>query len=169
MIDTQGKLWGRINIIDLSLMIIVVAALSGFAYIFMGQSPLEQKIQATGEASVTIAIRGARVQDATIFKVNEKVFLTIRNQRYEPVVISAIDMMPRKTVFLNSKDQPVIIEDISSPEIKDIDITFTHGAEVTDEGVIMGGHHMKVGNSVELDAFGYRFNGSIMKVDFKNQ
>lgn len=169
MIDTQGKLWGRINIIDLSLMIIVVAALSGFAYIFMGQSPLEQKIQATGEASVTIAIRGARIQDPSIFKVNEKVFLTIRNQRYEPVIISAINMVPRKTVFLNSKDQPVIVEDISSPEVKDIDVTFSHNAEVTDEGVVMGGHNMKVGNSVELDAFGYRFNGSIMKVDFKNQ
>lgn len=169
MIDTQGKLWGRINIIDLSLMIIVVAALSGFAYIFMGQSPLKQKIQATGEASVTIAIRGARIQDPSIFKVNEKVFLTIRNQRYEPVIISDIAMMPRKTVFLNSKDQPIIIEDISSPELKDIDVTFTHNAEVTDEGIIMGGHHMKVGNSVELDAFGYRFNGSIMKVDFKNK
>ena len=150
-------------------MIIVVAALSGFAYIFMGQSPLKQKIQATGEASVTIAIRGARIQDPSIFKVNEKVFLTIRNQRYEPVIISDIAMMPRKTVFLNSKDQPVIIEDISSPELKDIDVTFTHNAEVTDEGIIMGGHHMKVGNSVELDAFGYRFNGSIMKVDFKNK
>ena len=150
-------------------MIIVVAALSGFAYIFMGQSPLKQKIQATGEASVTIAIRGARIQDPSIFKVNEKVFLTIRNQRYEPVIISDIAMMPRKTVFLNSKDQPIIIEDISSPELKDIDVTFTHNAEVTDEGIIMGGHHMKVGNSVELDAFGYRFNGSIMKVDFKNK
>lgn len=168
MLDTQGKLWGRINIIDLSLVIILVAALSGFVYIAMGQSPLQQKVLATGEASVTIAIRGARVQDPSIFKLNEKVFLTIRNQRYEPVLITGIDVMPRKTVFLNSKDEPVAVEDISSPEVKDIDVTFKHNAEVTDEGVIMGGHYLKVGNSVELDAFGYRFHGSIMKVDFKN-
>lgn len=168
MLDTQGKLWGRINIIDLSLVIILVAALSGFLYIVMGQSPLEKKIQARGEASVTIAIRGARVQDPDIFKVNEKVFLTIRNQRYEPVLVTDINMMPRKTVFLNSKDQPVAVEDISSPEVKDIDVTFKHNAEVTDEGVVMGGHYLKVGNSVELDAFGYRFNGSIMKVEFEN-
>ncbi len=169
MLDTQGKLWGRINIIDLSFVIILVAAMSGFLYIFMGQSPLEKKIQARGKADVVVAIRGARVMDPGIFKLNEKVFLTIRNQRYEPVTVTNIEMRNRAQVFMDAQGKPVAVEDITIPEVKDIDVTFSHEAEVTDEGVVMGGHYLKVGNGVELDAFGYRFHGSIMKVDFQNQ
>ena len=82
MIDANGKLFGRFNIIDLSSLIILVAMLSGVAWMFLGESPLEKKVLAKGDASVLVAIRGARFRDANIFKQGEDVYLTIRNQRY---------------------------------------------------------------------------------------
>lgn len=169
MIDAQGRLGGRINVIDLSFLIIVVAICTGLIWVLMGNSPLEKKITARGEAVVTVAIRGARVQDPAIFKDGEMVFLTIRNQRYEPVMVTSITRKRREIVFLGNDGKPVIIADPSNPEVRDIDLSFSHSAEETAEGIVMGGHHLKVGNSVELDAFGYRFNGSIMKVEFAAQ
>lgn len=169
MIDTQGKVLGRINIIDLSFGIMLVAMIVGLGWVFAGQSPLEKKILARGEASVIVAIRGARVMDPSVLKEGEKVFLTIRNQRYEPVMVTKIDRWSRQLVFLGANDKPVVVNDPTTPEVYDLNLTFTHPAETTEEGVVMGGHHLKVGNTVELDAFGYRFNGSIMKVDFSEQ
>lgn len=169
MLDAQGRLFGRINIIDLSFLIIVLATASGLAWVMSGNSPLEKKITARGTASVMVAIRGARVQDPKIFKEGEMVFITIRNQRYEPVRVTQIVQRPRQVVFLGNDNKPVVLTDPTTPEVIDVDLTFEHPAEDTAEGVVMGGHHMKVGNSVELDAYGYRFNGSIMKVNFAAQ
>ncbi|HEY9841410.1 MAG: DUF4330 domain-containing protein [Candidatus Sericytochromatia bacterium] len=167
MIDSQGKVLGRINIIDLSFLIILAAMAIGLVWMFLGKSPLEKKILAKGEASVVVAIRGARFRDPDIFKKGEDVFLTIRNQRYEPVHVVDYVMNPRQIVFLNHADKPVLVVDPTQPDVRDIDMTFTHPAEETEEGIVMGGHQIKVGATVELDAYGYHFNASIMKVDFK--
>lgn len=169
LIDDHGRLWGRFNIIDLSFGIILLAMLSGLLWVFLGQSPLEKKIQARGEATVVVAVRGARVLDTSVLKEGEQVYLTIRNQRYKPVKVTKIKHWQRKSVFLGSDNQPVVIDDPTSPEVRDVDLTFTLGAQVTNEGIVADGHHLKTGNSVELDAFGYRFNGSIMQVDFAAQ
>lgn len=169
MIDAHGKLFGRFNIIDLSSLIILVAMMSGVAWMFLGESPLEKKVLAKGEASVLVAIRGARFRDPSIFKKGEDVYLTIRNQRYEPVKVLDFKMTPRQIVFLNSENKVVVVEDPTSSDVKDLDLTFSHPAEETAEGIVMGGHQIKVGSTVELDAYGYHFNASIMKVDFKGQ
>jgi len=169
MIDSQGKLFGKVNIIDFSFAIILVAMLAGIGWVAKGNSPLNKVVKARGTAEVTIAIRGVRVLDPSIFKVGEKAFLTIRNQRYAPVEVVKTTMRERKIPLLNSKDQIVALPDPTAPEIKDVDLVFKDQAEVTDEGVVMGGYHLKVGNTVELDAFGYRLNGSIMFVKMNEQ
>lgn len=167
MIDNQGKLFGRINIIDLSLFVILTGIVAGLLWSFLGQSPLEQKILARGQAEVVVAIRGARILDPSILNEDEKVFLTIRNQRYEAVKVTSIKHWQRKALFLGKNDQPVVVDDPTSPEIRDIDLTFVHAAEKTAEGIQMDGHHLKVGNTVEFDAFGYNMRGSIMNVSFQ--
>lgn len=169
MIDTQGRLFGRINIIDFSFVIIIIAMLIGIGWVSQGKTPLNKIIKAKGIAEVTVAIRGVRVVDSSIFKVGEKAFLTIRNQRYAPVEVIKVNIRERKIPFLNSKDQVITVPDPTAQDIKDVDLTFKDQAEVTDEGVIMGGYHLKVGNTVELDAFGYRLNGSIMHVKMIEQ
>lgn len=166
MLDDQGRLFGRLNMIDLSLGIIFVAIVAGFALVKMGYSPINKVIKGQGMAEVNVAIRGARVLDTGIFKVGEKAFLTIRNQRYAPVEVTQLKISNRQTVFLGKNDQLVVKDDPTAPEIKDINMTFREKAEVTDEGIVMGGHHLKVGTSVELDAFNYRLNATIMQVKF---
>lgn len=167
MIDQQGKVFGRVNIIDLSFFIVLVGVLAGLLWVYMGQSPLDKKILARGQAEVTVAIRGARIMDPSILKEHEKVFLTIRNQRYEPVEVTSIKQWQRQVVFLGKDNKPVVFPDPTAPEVRDIDLKFVHAAEKTAEGYDMDGHHLKVGNTVDLDAFGYRMRGSITQVSFQ--
>jgi hypothetical protein len=169
MIDANGKLFGRMNIIDAVLVTVMLAALGGLLWAKAGQSPINNIVKARGSAEVTVAIRGIRAIDPGVFKVGEKAFLTIRNQRYAPVEVTKVDQWQRKITFLNSKDQVMTVPDPTTPEVRDINLTFRDQAELTDEGIVLGGHHVKVGNSVELDAFGYRLNASIMHVQFKEQ
>jgi hypothetical protein len=169
MLDAQGKIFGRLNIIDFSFGIILLAMVAGIGWVSRGHTPLNKIIKARGSAEVTVAIRGVRVLDPSIFKVGEKVFLTIRNQRYAPVTVVKVTRRDRKIPFLDSRDRVIAVPDPTAQEIKDLDLVFSDQAEVTDEGVVMGGYHLKVGNTVELDAFGYRLNGSIMHVKMNEQ
>ena len=166
MIDEKGKIFGRINIIDFSFVIIIFSMVFGIFWVKSGHSPMNKVIQATGTAEVDVAIRGARVLDPTIFKVGEKAFLTIRNQRYAPVEVTKIKYWNRQIVFLGTNNKLVVQDDPTASDIKDINMTFREKAESTEEGIVMGGHHLKVGSSVELDAFSYRLNATIMHVSF---
>lgn len=169
MIDNSGKLAGKINVIDLSFIMIVSIMLFGLVWVALGNSPLHKEILSTGRAEVTVAIRGARALDTSIFKVGEKAFLTIRNSRYDDVDIVKINIQRRHNSYMSPQGKVISIPDPAQPEVYDVDLTFADNAEVLKDGVTMGGYKLKVGNTVELDAFGYRFRGSIMKVDMKGQ
>lgn len=167
MIDQNGRLFGKFNIIDMSFAVIVLAMLVGLVWVLSGQGPLEKQILARGQAEVTVAVRGGRVQDPGIFKEGEDVFLTIRNQRFEKVRVVKVEHFKRQMALMGPDGKPVTVNDPASPDVVDVNITFTHTAEQTPEGIKTGGHHLKVGNTVELDGYDYRFRGSIMSVQFK--
>lgn len=162
MLDEKGKIFGIVNIIDLSFAILLIAMLSGLIWARLGTSPIDKKIIATGKAEFQVAIRGARVKDKDIFKKGEKAFLTIRNQNYQKVEITDIQVKRRQIAFMNPEGKVIVKDDPTTPYLTDIDLTFQQVADLTEEGLVMGGHYLKVGNPIELNSINYRFHGSIM-------
>lgn len=169
LIDEKGRLFGRLNIIDLSLVIIILAVGSGLFWVKRGNTPLDKMILSKGQAEIVVAIRGARVSHPEeVFKSGEPAFVTIRNQRYKKLNVEKAEFWQRKITLMGTDGNPVSIPDPSHPDIIDINLTLSHEAERTEESIVMGGHHLKVGNSIELDAFDYRFRGTIMQVTMED-
>jgi len=168
IIDNKGKLLGLINIIDLSIFIIIAGVIFGYFWVKAGHSGLNKIVKAEGYAEVKIVIRGAKVMDKSVFKKDEKPFITIRNQPYSNVEILDIKMTPRETMFLSKEgNKTVNFQDLSDPYSLDLVFTIKDKALLTDDGIVLGGNKIKVGIPIELEGFKYRLTGSVAEVNFK--
>lgn len=164
ILDRQGRLFGRINLLDLSFAIVVLALVSGIILVRSGRTPLRKVVRAQGPAEVTVLIRGS-VSDLSIFK-KEKAFITIRNQPYAPVDIVDVQAERMKVSLPTPNGKGVqAFPDPSLPWGSNVLITVRDpNALVTDDGIVLGGNKVKVGVQIELETFRYRLAGSIVKV-----
>ena len=164
VIDRQGKLFGTVNLLDLSFGIVVVALLCGILLVRAGRSPLHKIVRAQGPADVTVLIRGS-VSDLSIFK-QEKAFITIRNQPYAAVDVIDVHAERMKVSVPTADGKGVqAYADPSLPWGSNVMLTFRDpNAMATDDGIVLGGNKVKVGVQIELETFAYRLTGSIVKV-----
>lgn len=165
IIDRQGRLFGVVNLLDLSFAILVLALVTGVLLVRGGRTPLRKVVRAQGPAQVTVLIRGS-ISDLDIFK-KEKAFVTIRNQPYAPVDIVDVHA-ERMKVSVPTPDGKGVqaLPDPSLPWGSNVLLTFRDAnAMATDDGIVLGGNKVKVGVQIELETFWYRLTGAIVKVD----
>src|SRR5687767_7620746 len=120
LIDSKGRLFGLVNIIDLSVIIVVLAMAFGFVWVRNTKGVLRQMVKATGPTEVTVVIRGARLQDRSLIKTGDKVFITIRNQPYAPVEVVKVSSDRRKMALMSPKGQVQTIDDPTDPLATDL-------------------------------------------------
>lgn len=167
MIDAQGKLFGRVNVLDLLLLVVVFLSALGVVLARTGNAGVNQVLKGEGMAEVDLFFRGS-IADPTMFKVGEKTFLTIRNQPHASLKIVGVKVTPR-LVTVPAGDGVKAFPDPSEPFGKDVVLTVREKAQFTDDGVIMGGQKIKVGVPIEVEGFKYRLRGSIVDVRIVEQ
>lgn len=168
VIDEKGKLLGKINAIDLFMVIVVLGVLMGLIWSGTGHSSLNKKIAAEGEAEVKIAIRGARVEDMKVFDKYKKAFIIIRNQPFDNVDIVSVKAWRRPLVFyVPDKGKPMKFQNFDDSLSTDVDMVIRSKAQFTTDdppSVVLGGNKVKLGIPIELETTEYKFTGSIIDV-----
>lgn len=164
MIDAQGRLFGRFNLIDLSVAMIAVAMLFGLLWVRAGHSPLDKVVLSEGPTDVTLTIRGARVQDPTVIKAGEKAFITIRNQPYAKVDVVKVDWVRRPYAYVGPGGKVQTMPDPVDPMATDLLVTIRDHGQATEDGIVLGGNKVKIGIPLELEGFSYRLTGTITAV-----
>lgn len=168
VIDEKGKFLGKINAIDLFLVIVVLGVLMGLIWSRTGHSSLNKKVAAEGQAEVKIAIRGARVEDLKVFDKYKKAFVIIRNQPFDNVEIVSVKAWRRPlTFYVPEQKKPMRFENFDDSLSTDVDITIRSNAQFTTDdppSVVLGGNKVKAGIPVELETTEYKFTGSIISV-----
>lgn len=162
MIDAQGKLFGRVNVLDLMLLLVVFAAVLGVGLARTGNAGVNQVLKGEGTAEIDLFFRGS-IADPGMFKVGEKTFITIRNQPHASLSIVGVKVTP-KMVTMPDPSGVKAYPDPSEPFGKDVVLTVRQKAQFTDEAIIMGGQKIKVGVPIEVEGFKYRLRGSIVDV-----
>ena len=164
VLDEKGRLFGVVNLLDLSVAIVVLALVAGVLLVRMGRNPLDKVVVAKGPAEVTVLVRGS-VLDLSIFK-KEKAFITIRNQPYAAVDI--VDFKAeRMSVPVPAPNGKAVtaLPDPTIPWGSNVLLTIRdEHAEATSEGIVLGGNKVKVGVQIELETFQYRLTGAVVKV-----
>lgn len=167
MIDQQGRLFGKVNLLDLVVVVVLVAFLVGAGLARAGKAGVNQQLKGEAMAEFDLFIRGG-VADPGIFKEGEKTFITIRNQPYAALTIRRVRVTPR-TITMPAPGGVKAYPDPSEPYSKDVLLTLREKAQITDDAIVLGGNKVKVGVPIDIEGFKYRLRGSIVDVRLVDQ
>ena len=164
----NGKLFGYINIIDLTIISIILLAIAGLVLVKSGRfSTSANVIKKEAMIEFDVVVRGLKQSTAeNLLKPKEKTFITIRNVPYTALEIVKASVESWKTVMPNPKDpsKAIAVNDPAEPYTYNYLVTLKDKAQVTDDGPVIGGNKIKIGLNVTLEGFKYRLNGFVSDV-----
>ncbi|MDX1976587.1 MAG: DUF4330 domain-containing protein [Pseudanabaenaceae cyanobacterium bins.68] len=168
-IDAQGKLGGKVSIIDLgALVILAIALISILILPGKGSSSIANGGKAQ-TVEVDIMVRGLSVlKPDQLVKPGDKTSIVIRNQPRGEITVKQVSALIPKIPVPQPDGSVKAIADPRLDElyIRDFAITLSANATVTDDGVIFGGDKVKIGTAVDLETQKFLIRGSVMDVRF---
>lgn len=174
ILDSQGRLFGKVNILDLGAGLVILMVIAGI-FLFPGTSgsSVAQLGGQTKPVEVDVMVRGLTVSDPKALlqavQTSGKANVIIRNQPYGQLDVVGLKELPR-TVAVPQPDGSVKAEDDPRPELDytvDMMVTLRGNAQITDDGPVLGNSKVKVGTPMELEGLTYRFNAPVVGVRIK--
>lgn len=163
-IDSRGKLFGLVNVLDALIVTTVMVGVIGVVAVKKGYSSVDRIAQRTGPAEIDFMIR-ATIKDLSMFKVGDKTFITIRNQPYDKVDIVAVQAKRQQTmVTINDGKDIRLVQDPTEPYASEIILTLRDEGMETEDGIVWGGQKLKLGVPIEVEGYKYRLKGSVIDV-----
>ena len=170
MIDSKGRLFGKISILDLGAALVILLVIIGIFFFPSSSGGSIAQVSGTKPMEVDILVRGLSVRDPDAFigqmEEEKKIDIVIRNQPAGQLEIKSIQPLPRTTPVPQPDGSVKALPD-PRPEvvfIKDMIITAGGNAQISDNGPVLGGKKVKIGHPIQLSGSNYDFNGSIMGV-----
>ena len=170
LIDSKGRLFGKVNILDLGAIAVIVLVLIG---IFVVPGPTGTVAQVGNSPSddiqVSLLIRGLTVKNAPEFLQsleNSNVNVIVRNEPAGSLEIKSVTELPNYTVA-NQPDGSV--KAVLDPRpivayLSDMILEMSGKGQMTEDGAILANQKVKIGTALELDGATYNFRGSVIDV-----
>lgn len=174
IIDSQGRLFGKISILDLGAGAIIFFAIAGIL-VFPGTQVTGIAQNNSKPIEIQVLVRGLAIINyeklIESFEENKTIDIVIRNQPAGTLEIVSTRALPRTTPVPQPDGTVKALPD-PRPEvefIRDFIITLSGEAEVTGNGVILeGAKKVKIGTGIRLEGKTYDFNGTIIGVEPKS-
>lgn len=175
ILDSKGRLFGKINLLDLGAALIILLVLFGI-FFFPGTSGSVAQVGAkTVPIEVDLVVRGLNVRDPEKLidnglKKGGKTNVIIRNQPYGEIEIKSVQQLPR-TINIPQPDGTV--KELPDPKTNnystDLLLTLDGKAQVTESGPVLGNSKVKIGMPFELEGFNYNFNATVIDIRLKDK
>ncbi len=171
ILDRQGRLFGKISILDVGAIAIVSLTLIGLLLVpsNTGTSIAQINNAETKLVEVEIMVRGLTVLDPdNLIKVGEKPNIIIRNQPRGQVTVKTVRVLipkiavPKFDGTVSTQPDPRLEETYS----RDFAITLQANARITNDGVVLESDKVKVGTPIEIESAKYIMRGSVMSVRY---
>ncbi len=156
VIDSQGRLFGKINILDIGAGLIILFTLIGI-FVFPGATT--SVAQTTKPVEVEVVVRVAAQNVNTLFKPGEQTKIIIRNQPAGALKIKEVKELP-DTVFVPMDGGKGTYIPDPRPEValsKNMILTLSGNAQIRDDGPVISNNKIKIGTPIELEGFSYSF------------
>lgn len=171
ILDSQGRLFGKVSILDLGAALVIFLVVVGI-FFFPGTSGAQ--IGATTKpVEIDVVVRGLSVRDPQqLFeqglKPGGKTNVIIRNQPHGQIDVKSVQQLPRTTLVPQPDGS---VKDLPDPRANqyamDMLVTLAGKAQITQNGPVIGNSKLKIGVPVELEGFNYDFNTSVIDIRFK--
>lgn len=170
LLDSKGRLFGKISILDLGALVIIAGLIFGIFFLPGNSGSVAQIGANVQPVEVELLVRGLSVKSpsefAKKFLASKTTSIVIRNQPFANVGIKAIEELPRTTPVPQPDGSVKALTD-PRPEVVDIAdfrVVLTSEAERTDNGFVFGNNKVKIGHALRLEGFDYDFNGSVIDI-----
>lgn len=175
ILDSKGRLFGKINILDLGAALVIVLVIFGIFFLPGGSGSVAQVGTKTVPLEVDVVVRGLNVRDpeqlfSQGFTKDGKTKVIIRHQAYGTIDIKSVQQLPR-TIMVPQPDGSVkeLPDTRANNFSTDMLVTLQGKAQITEEGPVLGNSKVKIGMPIELDGFNYNFNASVIDIRLKNK
>lgn len=160
IVDSQGRLLGKVSLLDLGAALIILLVLFGI-FVFPGASGSVAQVGATKQAvEMDVILRVAAPAWRDMLKPGDTTNLVIRNQPSGQVKIKSVEEIS-DNVYVAQPDGSVKSMPDPRPEAslsKNLLVTLTGDAQITDNGPLVSNNKIKVGTPIELEGFKYSFS-----------
>lgn len=160
VVDSQGRLFGKVSILDLGAGLVILLVLIGI-FVFPGASGSVAQIGSTTKpVEVEVVIRVAAQNVEGLLKPGDKTSIVIRNQPYGEVKIKSVKPL-EDNVYIPMPDGKAISVPDPRPEVglsKNLLVTLEGNAQITKNGPVLGNNKIKIGTPIELEGFNYNFS-----------
>jgi hypothetical protein len=157
----------RLNPYDAGVIVVIMLGILGFRLAKSSHAGVNSAITESGSLSIDVAFTGVKTLDTEMFKVGSPVSITIRNVPTQPPMhITKVLHTPKQVTFLAPDGKKAIaFPDPANPNAHDFLVTVQEDqAEKTNDGWVIHGVKIKIGNPIDLEAAKYRVSGVIANV-----
>lgn len=159
-IDDKGRIGGKVNIIDLFIVVLVLAVVGRVAYARLspaGWREVEQKFQ---PINVTIVVAAARDATVNAIQVGDNVVDTKTNLPLGVIIAKRVE--PAQVV--KELTDGTVIESTSTIR-KDIWVTIQGRGRVSPNNIYLGDREIKIGTTVYFKSALYGVYGMVMGIE----
>lgn len=173
LLDSQGRLLGKISVLDLGAILIILLVLLGI-FVFPGTSTNSTAqvgvVTDTKTVEVEAIALGLKGREPEKFlKVGDKTNLIVRNQPYGQVTIKSVKVLTRMLAVPQPNGSLKALPDPREEEAfsRNMLLVLEGQGQLTKDGPVLGNQKIKIGNSIELEGTNYNFNVSVIDVRVK--
>jgi hypothetical protein len=174
IIDSKGRLFGKVSILDLGAIAVIILVLIGIFIVPGPKGSIAQVgISASDTIELNILARGLSVKNAPEFLASLKdttVKIIVRNEPSGTLNIESVEELPNYTIA-NQPDGSVKAVLDPRPIVAfstDMLMSTTGKGQMTDDGALLANQKIKIGTVLELDGSYYNFRGSVVSVNKRN-
>ncbi|MEP6518470.1 DUF4330 domain-containing protein [Microcoleus vaginatus] len=171
ILDSQGRLFGKLSILDVGAALIVLLVAVGI-FFFPGTSggsvaQVGTSIKPVEIDAIAIGLKGTNVQD--LFKAGDKINVVIRNQPSGQITIKSAKTLTRTLAVPQPNGTLKALPDPREEEAfsKNMMFTLEGKGQLTENGPVLGNTKVKIGTTLELEGNKYIFNASVIDVRVK--
>ncbi|GAB4217419.1 MAG: DUF4330 domain-containing protein [Synechococcales cyanobacterium] len=165
MIDSKGRLFGKVSLIDLGAVALLVVAL---AVVFLLPGQQATSVVQIGQAQpipveVDMIARGISARSIDIFQIDSKANLIIRNQPYGQVTVKKVENVSRVVPLVFPDGEVRRITDTEAYRL-DVVLTLAGSGQRATDGIVLGNNKVKIGVPLEIETETYNVRGTVMDV-----
>jgi len=173
ILDSQGRLFGKLSLLDLGAALIILAVVVGI-FIFPGTSRSVAQSGEIKQVEVEVIVRGLSVLDpeALVGELAgaQKTELIVRKASCGEVKIKSVKQLVRQVIVPQPDGSVKALPDPRQPDKSfsvDLRLTFADKARIAKDGaVLVDCEKVKIGTPIEVEGLTYNFKGSVMGVRY---
>ncbi|KGG80517.1 hypothetical protein Y919_05630 [Caloranaerobacter azorensis H53214] len=160
IIDNKGRIFGLINIIDLTVLLIFVLLIVGGGYKLSKSKP---NVVAEGQ-KVLVKLEISNVRKPTVDGIEEGAILYHydRGQVFGKIVEKKVKNFKEA---VTTSDGKIVMADVPGKYV--IDLTVEADAVITDQVIIVGGEHTRIGTQFRLKNKNVAVFATVLGIEIK--